>query len=208
MLVAASWTAAQDSSRSWEQMVKCRDGVNLHTRIVLPRNYTDKNFTTIVDRSPYGYTDLEWLADLYLPSEFVAVGQDFRGTKESEGRFTIWHMDANDSEDLGDWIVKQPWSDGKVFTFGASADGLGAFTTVQNEPKWLEAQFFIWATSISYEVFFPGGAMMYDLIQSWIHHTVEGAWADVCYEDIIRNEMKTGESNLQTAFEYNSIQLR
>jgi putative CocE/NonD family hydrolase len=161
----------------------------------MPRNATGNKYTTIVDRSPYGYSDLEWLADLYLPHEFVAVGQDFRGTHKSEGRFTIWHMDANDSEDLGNWIVQQPWSNGKIFTFGASADGLGAFTTVQNEPKWLGAQYFIWASSIGYDVFFPGGAMLYDLIVSWIHHTVEGEWADVCYEDIIKNEMKTGKTH-------------
>jgi putative CocE/NonD family hydrolase len=193
LLASLPWNAAQDSSRSWEQMVQCRDGVDLHTRIVLPRNYTDKKFTAIVDRSPYGYTDLEWMADLYLPHDFVTVGQDFRGTKKSDGYFTIWHRDANDSEDLGDWIVQQPWSNGKIFTFGASADGLGAFTTVQNEPKWLAAQFFIWATSISYEIFYPGGTMQYHLINEWIHHTVEGEWADVCYEDIKKNEMKNGK---------------
>jgi putative CocE/NonD family hydrolase len=178
-------------------MVYCRDGVGLHTRVTLPRNDSGRKFTTIVDRSPYGYDDLEWLVDLYVPFDFVAVGQDFRGTHKSEGRFSIWHLDANDSEDLGNWIVQQPWSNGQVYTFGASADGLGAFTTVQNEPSWLGAQYFIWASSIGYDVFFPGGTMLYDLIVSWIHHTVEGDWADVCYEDIIKNEMKTGNELTQ-----------
>jgi uncharacterized protein len=83
---------------------------------------------------------------------FVTIGQDMRGTKMSEGNFTIWHQDADDSEDLGNWIVQQPWSNGVVYSLGASADGLAAFTTVHNNPSWLKAQYFIWSSSIGYGV--------------------------------------------------------
>ena len=194
MLLSASIAVeAMNESRTWEEMIPCSDGTLLHTRIALPRKSSGGKYTTVVDRSPYGYSDLEWMVDIFLPAGFAAIGQDFRGTQKSEGLFSIWHKDANDSKDLGNWIVQQPWSNGVVYTFGASADGLGAFTTVQNEPRWLGAQYFIWASSIGYDVFFPGGAMMYDLITSWIHHTVNGSWADVCYEEIIKNEMRTGK---------------
>ena len=54
----------------------------------------------------------------------------------SQGNFTIWHSDADDSQDLGNWIVTQPWSNGDVYTFGASADGLAAFRTPDNQPEW------------------------------------------------------------------------
>lgn len=65
-----------------------------------------------------------------------------RGTGKSEGNFTIWHQDSEDGEDLGNWVVKQPWSNGKVFSFGASADGLAAFTLPTNSAEfdWLKAQ--------------------------------------------------------------------
>ena len=65
-----------DTSRSWEDMVECRDGIKLHTRIVLPKDYEDKKFTTVIDRSPYGYTSLEWMTDIFVPAGFAAVGQD------------------------------------------------------------------------------------------------------------------------------------
>jgi len=190
------WSVGQavtNSTRSWEEMLPCRDGVELHTRIILPReeDSTQQTYTTIVDRSPYGYDNLEWIADIFLPFGYATVGQDMRGTMKSEGRFTIWHMDANDSQDLGDWIVQQPWSNGIVYTFGASADGLAAFTTTQNKPTWLGAQYFIWASSIGYDVFYPGGTMVEELIDSWIHGTVDGTWAEVCYESIRYNEMRT-----------------
>ena len=187
-------------------MLPCRDGVKLHTRVALPRNDEGQKFTTVMDRSPYGYTGLEWMADLFLPW-FATVGQDFRGTQTSEGKFSIWHKDGNDSEDLGNWIVQQPWSNGEVYTFGASADGLGAFTTVSNQPSWLKAQYFIWTSSIGYDVFYPGGTMVYELINSWIKGTVEGPWADVCYEDIIKNEMRTGENTTYFLFSIGNMWL-
>lgn len=193
-LSAIGWAAARlavNESRSWEEMLPARDGVLLHTRIVMPRDDDGSGHTTIIDRSPYGYTDLEWIPDLFLPGGFATVGQDMRGTKMSEGRFSIWHSDANDSEDLGNWIVQQPWSNGRVYSLGASADGLAAFTTVHNSPSWLGAQYFIWTSSIGYDVFYPGGAILNELVDSWIHGTVDfpESWADVCYEDIKKNEM-------------------
>lgn len=66
-----------------------------------------KTYTTIVDRSPYGYGDMEWLTDIFVPFGFVAIGQDMRGTEKSQGNFTMWQSDKWDSEDLGDWITIQ-----------------------------------------------------------------------------------------------------
>jgi predicted acyl esterase len=74
-------------NRVVETMVTMRDGVQLHTVIVFPRDSSDKSnqFTTLVDRSPYGYGDLEWIADIFVPFGFVAIGQDMRGTEKSQG---------------------------------------------------------------------------------------------------------------------------
>jgi predicted acyl esterase len=51
-------------SRKIEIMLPMRDGVKLHTLIFLPRESKDdtgtKKYTAIVDRSPYGYGDMEW----------------------------------------------------------------------------------------------------------------------------------------------------
>ena len=124
--------------------------------------------TVVMDRSPYGQFGIELLDDLFVPAGFIAVGQDMRGTGLSEGRFSNWKADANDSEDLGDWIIQQPWSNGKIYTFGASADGLGAFTTNYNAPSWLESQYYIWTSSIGYEVIYPNGALLYNLLNRWI----------------------------------------
>ena len=112
------------------------------------------------------------MIDLFEPFGFVTVGQDMRGTMRSDGNFSIWHADANDSEDLGNWIVQQPWSNGKIYSFGASADGLGAFTMIYNQPKWLSSQYFIWTSSIGYEILYPNGAFLENLVTRWMESTV------------------------------------
>lgn len=112
------------------------------------------------------------------------------GTQKSEGNFTIWHSDANDSQDLGDWIVKQGWSNGVVFSMGASADGLAAFTMPENNPEWLKAQYFIWTSSVGYDVVYPNGAYLEALANMWIRSTVPDD-ADQSLQIIRENEMKT-----------------
>lgn len=69
-----------DGSRKLELMLSMRDGIKLHTLIYLPRDNKNSNskYTAIVDRSPYGYGDMEWITDIFLPFGFVAVGQDIR----------------------------------------------------------------------------------------------------------------------------------
>ena len=143
--------------------------MKLHTVVVYPRdNDGTKKYPTIMDRSPYGYQDLEWFADLFSPFGFVTIGQDMRGTEKSEGNFTMWAADQYDSRDLGDWIVSQPWSNGEVMTFGASADGLASYQTPKTVPSWLTAQYIVWAPSHIYQILFPFGAYKQRTTEDWL----------------------------------------
>lgn len=190
--VAAGSAVSAMPNRTWTTYVDMRDGVKLHTRIVVPRDYVDGDkLTIIMDRSPYGQFGIELLDDLFVPAGFIAVGQDMRGTGLSEGRFSNWKADANDSEDLGNWLVQQPWSNGEIYTFGASADGLGAFTTNYNAPSWLSSQYYIWTSSIGYEVIYPNGALLYNLLNRWITGTVRDYDIDKCYGEFMENEAET-----------------
>ena len=64
-----------------------------------------------------------------------------RGTCKSEGNFSVWRKDGEDAYDTFAWIVKQPWSNGKVFTAGGSADGIAQFVQPLALPPNLVAQF-------------------------------------------------------------------
>jgi uncharacterized protein len=111
---------------------------------------------------------MEWLTDIFLPFGFVAIGQDLRGTELSEGNFTMWQSDKWDSEDLGNWVVSQPWSNGKIFTLGASADGIASLQTPVNNPAWLEAQYIIWAPANMYDILFPYGTYKEETTEDWL----------------------------------------
>ena len=63
-----------------------------------------------------------------------------RGSCKSEGNFSLWRSDSLDGYDTMAWIAQQNWSDGKVFTIGASADGIASFLMPMAQPKWLTAQ--------------------------------------------------------------------
>lgn len=180
------------AERTWSTYVQMTDGVKLHTRITVPRGYTEGDkLTTIMDRSPYGQFGIELLADLFVPAGFITVCQDMRGTGLSGGHFSNWKADANDSFVTGDWILAQPWSNGEVFTFGASADGLGAFTTNYNAPEWLLSQYYIWTSSIGYEVIYPNGALLYNLLNRWLTGTVRSNDLDRCWSEFMENEAQT-----------------
>jgi len=109
--------------------VPMRDGIRLSATIILPKDRTQQKLPVILIRSPYrpGSEVSEPLASRLLPhlvrNGYAVVIVNDRGTQWSEGSYQ-WLKGANqDGSDTLDWIIRQPWSDGKVGTFGCSSSG-------------------------------------------------------------------------------------
>ena len=152
-------------------MLPMRDGVRLHTCVDAPVLHIFAK-PAILERSPYGDDSEELLATVLATAlDYYAVRQDFRGTKQSEGNFTVWH-DANDAYDTIAWIVAQDWSDGNVFATGLSADGIDVMAQLSNPHPALRATVTAWASAQGYETFYPGGAYREALIEGWLKSTV------------------------------------
>lgn len=101
-------------------MVPMRDGIKLATDVWFPVGVTEK-LPAILVRTPYkkdGHPTVRFA--LY---GYIVVVQDVRGKFGSEGIFTYLADDANDGYDTISWIVKQPWSNGLVGTYGCSYPG-------------------------------------------------------------------------------------
>lgn len=176
-----------------ERMIPMRDGVELHTWIALSRGWKDGDkFPAVMDRSPYGYGDMEWLADVFVPFGFVGVSQDIRGTEKSMGNYTMWQGEADDSRDLGDWIVSQPWSNGEIYTIGASADGIASLQTYKTQPDWLKAQYIMIAPTKPADILLPYGTYKQKTVEDWLHGLNYGVddpdQADVCIQTAYENE--------------------
>ncbi len=143
--------AANDYIRR-EVMIPMRDGVKLHTVIVMPRNAT--NAPIVLTRTPYDAStranrsdspsmlDALPLADeIFVRGGYIRVYQDIRGKYGSEGDYVVTRPvigplnptkvdHTTDAYDTIDWLVDKanlPQSNGRVGMIGSSYEG---FTVV------------------------------------------------------------------------------
>jgi putative CocE/NonD family hydrolase len=128
-------------------MIPMRDGVKLHTVIVIPKGAV--RAPILLDRTPYNATEetsrlasahmtsiLPTTYDVLAPAGYIVVFQDVRGKHGSEGEYVnerplrgplnptqVDH--ATDAYDTIDWLVKHtPESNGRVGMIGTSYDGM------------------------------------------------------------------------------------
>lgn len=114
------------TERRQNEMLPMRDGVRLWTSIHFPKGMTAKAPAILV-RTPYAF-EMESTLAQGMVADFAAAGyiiifQNERGHFWSEGETRIIANSAEDGYDTIDWIAKQPWSNGKVGTFGCSSSG-------------------------------------------------------------------------------------
>ncbi|MBY0383959.1 CocE/NonD family hydrolase, partial [bacterium] len=121
------------------EKIQTRDGKNLTSYVIYPKNFS-KPMGTVLMRSPYMNSGRYiFYAKMSLAQNNAIVIQANRGTHSSEGEF-LWldPVNGNDAEDTIQWITKQPFSNGKVVSYGISYDGYNALATAMNHPKGLE----------------------------------------------------------------------
>ena len=132
-----------------DEMIPMRDGVKLHTVIVIPKGA--KGAPTLLTRTPYNASELTSHAssshmgpilqgydnatEVIIEGGYIRAVQDVRGKYGSEGDYVITRPlhgpqnptavdNATDTYDTIDWLVKNiPESNGKVGILGISYDG-------------------------------------------------------------------------------------
>ena len=128
-----------------EVMIPMRDGVKLHTVILIPKGAHD--LPMLLERTPYDaesfmrtnsphMKDAVWSGDTdWADGSDLLVGQDIRGKSGSEGKYVMTRPpigplnptktdDTTDAWDTIDWLVKNiKESNGKVGMIGSSYDG-------------------------------------------------------------------------------------
>jgi putative CocE/NonD family hydrolase len=132
-----------------EVMIPMRDGVKLHTVILVPKDA--KGAPILLTRTPYNATELtshvhsahlgpnlngyDNATDVIVEGGYIRVVQDVRGKYGSEGDYVMNRPlhgprnptpvdHATDTYDTIDWLVKNvPESNGKVGILGISYDG-------------------------------------------------------------------------------------
>jgi hypothetical protein len=102
-----------------DQMITMRDGIHLATDLHFPDGLAGP-LPIVLLRTPYNKTD-SWereIVRILASHGFVVAIQDRRGRYASEGGGTS--IDAEDGYDTVSWLAAQPWSNGKIGTYGCS----------------------------------------------------------------------------------------
>jgi len=111
-------------------MVPMSDGTRLSTDLYMPAGAAGK-LPSLLVRDPYGknapmsrgHSYRFNLLMSFVERGYVVAIQDMRGRFESEGRYLPGKNNRNDGYDTVTWLTNQPWSSGKVGTFGCSYTG-------------------------------------------------------------------------------------
>ncbi|MBV9183759.1 MAG: CocE/NonD family hydrolase [Acidobacteria bacterium] len=147
-------TRIEPKTESWdfarrEVMIPMRDGVRLHTVILVPKGAT--HAAILLTRTPYdanaltGHTHSSHLGpvlwgydnatEVVVEGSYIRVVQDIRGKYHSEGDYVMTRPlhgaqnptpvdESTDTYDSIDWLIKNiPESNGKVGILGISYDG-------------------------------------------------------------------------------------
>jgi len=100
--------------------VAMRDGARLQTEIWLPG---DGQYPVVLIRTPYA-TEIgrrPTFPQRLIDEGYAVIQQHERGRYLSEGEMRMLGRADEDGWDTLDWITAQPWSDGKVATYGCSS---------------------------------------------------------------------------------------
>lgn len=182
-------------------MIPMRDGVRLSASAVRPQG--DGPWPVLLEQryanamSPGVVTRYSQIAR----HGYVVVLANFRGAQESEGvwrgyRSLAWG-ERRDGYDLVEWLAVQPWSNGKVGSFGSSQAGFAQNFLAVTQPPHLVAQFMVdTGLSLFHIGYRIGGAHdpqrfksldrvvrvpahNDELLEEWkLHPTYDAYWAD------------------------------
>jgi hypothetical protein len=156
--------------------IPMRDGIVLRADLLLPAGKGP--FPVLVYRTPYGeknalkeYTTFESAR----ARGYAVVVQDVRGRYGSDGVFVPYQNEGRDGYDTIEWAARQPWSNGKVGTFGLSYPGAVQWLAAVEGPPHLQAMVPAMTFSSHRNFFYASGA--FDL--SWIEWIWDNIAPDV-----------------------------
>ena len=150
-----------------QTMVPMRDGVKLATDVYVKKQTQPHG--VILVRTPYNKNALVLIGMNWARNGWPTVIQDMRGRFASQGNDTVFKNEQTDGPDTLAWIANQPWSNGKVATFGGSALGITQYLTAGANPPQLSCQYIQVATpNLFKHAMYPGGQFRKNMVEEWL----------------------------------------
>lgn len=180
------------------------DGVRLAVDAYLPPSYKGGRLPTLVYMTRYWRTFQfsfmgkalvhlgliphrpgpdDVFAPYFLDANFAIVAVDSRGTGASDGQWSLpfGPKEISDFNTVFDWVIKQPWSNGNIGTYGISYPGFTAELAATDHNPALKAVaplFVYW--DMSRDVLEPGGVLDKWLVAEWSAFTAGLDRGDPC----------------------------
>jgi len=188
------------------------DGVRLLSDHYYPQAPGD--YPTILIRTPYGrgregslgtgYPLAELPAQRFAERGYHVVVQGARGCLDSEGTFSPHIHEAPDGEATVAWIVRQPWFNGLLGTWGPSYLGYTQWATAASAPPALQAMVPISTSAENFTTTHPQGAFGLETRLRWSQsmHLQNRAHPRSLGEVLRERIAGDTEQRLQAAFDY------
>lgn len=123
-------TPMPESPLSFPARIRANDGVLLATDVYLPGAPDQADRTpgdTVLIRLPYDksgvYCFIPLVAEYFMKHGYRVVAQDVRGKFRSGGDALLFVNEVDDGHASIEWIIRQPWSNGRVAMWGDSYYG-------------------------------------------------------------------------------------
>lgn len=148
--------------------VPMRDGKKLAVDIYLAD--TTQSLPTILVQTPYNRILYRWNLPLVghqlYQNHYNFVIADWRGFYGSATAYVANYNRGLDGYDLVEWIAQQPWSNGKIGTWGPSALGKIQYQTAKENPPHLTCCVpLVTFPQVTYQEYFPGGVYRTEYVQ-------------------------------------------
>lgn len=152
--------------------VPMRDGVTLPTDIYLP-NAEARHLPCILVRAPNGRESHASKAAPFALEGYAVAIQDTRSRLDPEGKTLPYLSDGwgaqQDGYDTVQWLANSCYSNGKVGTFGVSAQGITQLLMAPASPPNLTCQHIGVAAANLYDHgIFHGGQLRKSQVESWL----------------------------------------
>ncbi|MGQ0766486.1 MAG: CocE/NonD family hydrolase [Gemmatimonadota bacterium] len=172
LLAEAQASVATPGVMDRDVAVVMRDGVTLRADLWRPEG--SGPFPTLVYRTPYGKQRLFETSSTFraaVERGYAVVAQDVRGRYTSQGRFLPYQQEGSDGYDTIEWAAAQPWSNGRVGTFGLSYPGAVQWLAAMERPPHLVAMVPAMTFATPNHFWYTGGV--------WDHSWLSWVWFNI-----------------------------
>lgn len=196
-------TALYSPQKKQTIMVEMTDGVKLATDVYFAPGSFGTPRPVILVRTTYGKNEMAGMYGiLYSTQNYHLVVQDCRGTFDSytNDNFLLYVNDYQDGVDTIDWILEQPWCNGKIASTGLSALGINEYFYAGMNPDGLLAQSITVATPDLYKTsIFQGGTFRESITTGWLKLTCPTNY-EYQLEQLVLHPMKDNFYNTTSLF--------